>query len=467
MSTYSIKLAAPKGHVVPPRLKTLAEWLRKQPHGSLGWFDVFGAFAIPKEWDEENAERLAKGGFAFLSLPDGSLLALLETAAGAPPAVVLLGSEGDRRTVANSFEELLALWSKGETEISELDGKEGAAGRKLLGKWLADQKVKPPKAKDFDFQAWLDGPAAASSIGPKAIVITRKPTATLAKLGPKAKKLAGLLGRRADDPDVVAYAKVLGKKLPASTSEQNDDAGLEAPKAGVQLGVTHDIHNDLYPPLHKTAKSFIPYLSNVWLDEKFGEQVLGVPWDVPGADQVAAILGKPSTVRSTGTPRMASLWTLTLDEGAEIELEFTFRKRLSVRIAVRSAAELEKYHRVTTGLFLGWAAENGLLDEDAFSAHAPLLAAVKKRKAQGTKLFDALGRGLWDSHLKDDAALRSFAYLWFHNMEGNWITADLKKVFGAREGPYGHDEPKLDDDTWATVDKAAPIFRERFAAFMK
>lgn len=94
------------------------------------------------------------------------------------------------------------------------------------------------------------------------------------------------------------------------------------------------------------------------------------------------------------------------------------------------------------------------------------MADVKKRKAQGTKLLDALGRGLWDVHLKDDEALRSFAYQWFHNMGGNWITADLKKVFGKREGPYGHDEPKLDDDTWEAVDKASKIFGERFKAWL-
>ncbi|WP_158623390.1 hypothetical protein [Corallococcus sp. CA053C] len=46
------------------------------------------------------------------------------------------------------------------------------------------------------------------------------------------------------------------------------------------------------------------------------------------------------------------------------------------------------------------------------------------------------------------------------------ITADLKKTFGKRAGPFGHDAPKLDDDTWEAVDKAAPLLDKRFAAWL-
>lgn len=230
MSKYSVKLAsAPKGHVLPPLLLEVGAWIKKQEHGSLGWFDVFGGVeAIPKEWDEDNAERLRKAGFVFLALPDGSMLALLETGPTSPPAVVLLGSEGDRRTVASSLEELLAIWAKGETEIDELDDEDGEEGRALLGKWLKERKIKAPKAKDFDFQAWLDGgdakkPAKAAA-PPKPLA--RKPTATWKKLGPKAQKVASLVGLRVDAKEVVDYVtKVLGKKLVQTTSERNDDAG--------------------------------------------------------------------------------------------------------------------------------------------------------------------------------------------------------------------------------------------------
>jgi hypothetical protein len=471
VATYSVKISAPKGSVVPGLLEELGRWLAKQTHGSLGWFDSFGAFPIPKAWDKGNAERLQKSGFAFLDLPEGSLLALLQTGPNLPPAVVLLGSEGERRTVANSFEEFLSLWANGETELSELDDEEGAAGRKLLAKWLKDHKVKAPKAKEFDFQAWLDGDAAAAPRDTNVVVITRKPTATFAKLGPKAKKLVAMLGRRVDDPDVVAYVtKELGKKLPQSTSERSADVNVDAPKAGLELVCSHEVHNERYPPIQKTAKAFVPYLSLAWVNEKFGEPILGVPWKVATPDAVVEILGEPMEMRGlvvTDKKKTIPVWTFLLDEGAEIELEISFRKWLRVTIAVSSAALLEKYHRVTTGLFLGWAAENRLLDERALAVHGALLADVKKRKAQGTNLFDALGRGLWDSHLKNDDALRSFAYLWFNNLGGTWITADLKKVFGKRVGPHGHDEPKLDDDTWAAVDKASLVFRQRFGAFLE
>jgi hypothetical protein len=78
-----------------------------------------------------------------------------------------------------------------------------------------------------------------------------------------------------------------------------------------------------------------------------------------------------------------------------------------------------------------------------------------------------LRRGLWDIHLKDEPGLRAFANRWFHNMEEIYIDDDLVAVFGAREGPYGHDEPVLDDDDWPAVDKATPTLDRRFAQWVK
>ena len=91
---------------------------------------------------------------------------------------------------------------------------------------------------------------------------------------------------------------------------------------------------------------------------------------------------------------------------------------------------------------------------------------MKARRATGTQLFDALGRGLWSDHLVNDAALRLHAYGYFHNM-GSWITTDLKNVFGKRPGPHGHDEPKLDDATWEAVDQASSVLDKEFARWLK
>jgi hypothetical protein len=137
-----------------------------------------------------------------------------------------------------------------------------------------------------------------------------------------------------------------------------------------------------------------------------------------------------------------------------------------VRVGIDAGRELEKYHRVTAGVFLAWAAIRGLLDEARFAKHEGLLAAVKQREATGTQLFDALGRGLWDDHLVNDADLRQYAFCYFHNM-GAWITADFKEVFGKRTGPYGHDEPKLDEATWDAVDQAARVLDERFERWLR
>jgi hypothetical protein len=474
MPNYRVKVSsAPKGHVLPDLLKDVGAWLKKQEHGSLGWFDGMALETIPKEWDEQNAVRLQKSAYSFLSLGEGSMLCLMQTGAKSPPAVVLLGSEGDRGTVADSLEEFLVLWSKGETEVSDLDDDDGAPGRARLASWLEEKKVKAPKARSFDFQAWLDegegGVTKVAPAPPKAI--KRKPTAWMKKLGPKGQKLASLLGMRVDAPEVVSYVtKDLGKKLPESTSERKDGAGLEAPKAGVQLSVTHEVRNDAYPPIHKTAKSFIPYVSHVWLDAKFGEAFLGVPWNVANEADVIKALGTPMSWRGiivTDKKKTAPVWTYTLDEGAQVELEISYRNRLRVELSLRSASELEKYDRVTTGIFMAWAATKGLLDASALAPHADLVAALSERKAKGTDLWDALGRGFWDTHLADDEELRSFAYLWFHNLGGQWIKADLKEVFGKRTGPHGHDEPKVDDASWDAVDKASKVFTERFKPWLK
>ncbi|QSQ26798.1 hypothetical protein JY651_18590 [Pyxidicoccus parkwayensis] len=472
MTKYTVKLsAAPKGHVVPPLLSDVGDWVRTQQHGTLGWFDALAAEAIPKEWSPEKADRLRREAFSFLSLPDGSMLALVNPGAGAPPAVALLGSEGEARTVANSLEEFLTLWSKGETDITDLDDEEAASGRKALAAWLKEKKVKAPKVKDFDFTAWLDGgtptPAAAQAVAAP----TFEPTAVMKQLGPKVQRLASVLGRRADSPEVIAYVtEVLGKKVPQSTNENNDSANVEASKQGVEIVFSHNVLNEAFPPIPKTSKTFIPYVTHAWVREKIGETILGVPWKPASEADVTKVLGEPtgrSAAFADEDELTVAYWTRALDTSGHVQLEFEYDDGLSVTVSVKSAGELEPRPDVTTGLFVGYAATRGLLDASRFAAHRELFDAVSKRKARGSELVkQALPRGLWDDHLRDAPGLQTLAYRWFHNMNDLWITADLIKTFGKRKGPFGHDEPKLDEDTWEAVDKAAPLLDKRFAAWL-
>ncbi|MFP2926422.1 hypothetical protein ACLESO_14620 [Pyxidicoccus sp. 3LG] len=474
MAKYTVKLSkAPKGHEVPPLLQDVGAWVGKQNHGTLGWFDALAAEAIPKEWNPEKADRLRRDAFAFLHLPDGSLLALVNPGAKAPLAVALVGSEGEARTVANSLEEFLSLWSRGETEIDDLDDDDGASGREALASWLKEKKVKAPKAKDFDFSAWLDGDAAVPPTVRAQAVSVRKPapTAVMKKLGPKTQRLASIIGRRADDPAVIAYVtEVLGKKVPLSTSENSDSVNVEARKHGVELVFSHDILNEAYLPVPKTAKTFIPYVSSAWVRSSTGETVLGVPWKPTSEAEITKLLGPPTDRRASFADEdelKVAYWVYALDTKAQVELELEFDEVLTVTLYVKGAGALERYPDVTTGLFVGYAATRGLLDSSRFAAHRELFAAVEKRKAKGSELVkQALPRGLWSDHLRDAPGLRDLAWRWFHNMDNLWITADLKKTFGKRKGAFGHDEPKLDDDTWVAVDKAAAILDKRFAKWL-
>jgi hypothetical protein len=203
---------------------------------------------------------------------------------------------------------------------------------------------------------------------------------------------------------------------------------------------------------------------------KVGEDVLGVPWKVKTEAEITKLLGPPTDRRASFADEDAltvAYWDFALDTEGHVKLELEFDEVLSVTLSVTGGGALERYPDVTTGLFVGYAATRGLLDASRFPAHGALLAAVAARKAKGSEFVkQALPRGLWDTHLRDAPGLKELAWQWFHNMNGLWITADLKKTFGKRAGPHGHDAPKLDDDTWDAVDKAAPLLDQRFAKWI-
>jgi hypothetical protein len=465
MVNYAVRLdPAPNGHVLPPLLVELGAWLVQRTHGSVGWFDALTVEPIPTQWDPGNAERLNRAGFAFLYLPDGSLLALLHRSPTAPPAVVLLGSEGETGTIANSLEELLLLWSTADTGIDDLDDGD-VSGREKLVAWLAARRVIAPAGTGFDFVAWLDGRVDAVA-PPDPHRYGRGPTPAASALAPKLRELAALVGRRANDPDVLRYiTQTLSKKAPATTSAMKDRTHVEAPRLGVEMLFSHVILNDKYPPA-KTARSFVPYFAHVWVRPTFGEAVPGIDWN-GDEDAVTATLGQPDGRR----PRFATVddetipfWTRTLDTATDVILRVEVVGRPQVTLAVDAARKLDHSPGPATHVFLAWAATRDLLNDARFAAHADLLEAVRQRAALGSQLAAAaLPRGLWDVHLRDEPKLRITAYRYFHNMNGLWITKDLREVFGSRTGTHGHEEPILDIDSWPAVDQAARVFDQRFA----
>jgi len=459
MAKYAVDLTAPPGHSIPPLLQEFGAWLAEQEHGSLGWFDSLQAESVPEEWDPKSADRLQRDGFSFLHLPDGSLLVLLETGAKGPPAVVLLGSEGETATVASSLEEFLALLSRGETGINDLDEEE-AEGRPKLRAWLSEHKVKASKTKRFDFDAYLHGPAPAAA--PAAAASSAPVPEVVAGMTPFIRKVVTLVGRRADDPELVDFVtQTLGKKVPDSTTPANDSKNVEAKKHGLEMNFSHDLMNEKYPPIKKSKSAYVPYLGLVWLREKLPEPL---PFDLKfrmTAEELTSRLGQPGDVG------FGPCWRRVLDPARDIVLT---AEPHEVRIEVAVAYELAsptRPGRSALGVFIAWAILRDLIDTARFCEHAALLNAIRQRERQGSALVDpALPRGLWDVHLKDVPGLRQFAYQWFHNIGGRYIPDDLVAVFGARKGKTGHDEPVLDDDNWQAVDKVAPALDKRFAQWV-
>src|SRR5262245_47911020 len=136
---------------------------------------------------------------SFVHLPEGSLLLLVKNE-NHPQPVALLGSEGDNRTVAASLEEFLLNLAAGDTGVMDLD-EEDATDRKALSDFLKSKKVTPPKAPDFDFESWLEGEPqpATGTPGPAPRI-----TPTLDPGLPKFfARLASVMGRRSDDPELV------------------------------------------------------------------------------------------------------------------------------------------------------------------------------------------------------------------------------------------------------------------------
>lgn len=461
MARYVVGLSPLPGPSIPPLLQLFGDWLAAQEYGAVGWFSL-QTEPVPSEWNPALASRLQRDGFAFLQMPDGSLLVLLKTGTNAPPAVVLLGSEGETDTVAASLEEFLQLLSRAETGLADLD-EGGADSRSALREWLANNPVSAPIALPFDFDVYLDG--GSNAVSQQAIA----PNPGAADPGPGTllQTILQLVGRRADDPAVEDFVtRVLEKKVPNSTTDASHIKYVTAPKHGIEMGFSHKIRNEKYPLLKKSKSSYIPYLHIAWLTKDFAEPLpfgLGIGMS---PEEITSRIG--AAPREVGTGRRQA-WMHMLDAARDVCLSVD---RKSISIQVDEAQELSSPHgvpsRPVVGLFVAWAIQRGLLNESRLVEHAELITAIHRRERRGSDLVEgALARGLWDVHLKDEPGLRSFALCWFHNTGGAFIRDDLVGVFGGRKGPYGHLEPALDEDDWASVDRATAVFDARFAAWIK
>ena len=295
----------------------------------------------------------------------------------------------------------------------------------------------------------------------------------VAGLTPLLDKLIAVLGRRADDPELLDFVtNTLGvKRVPDSATDASDTKNVVVKKLGIELAFGHDLKNERYPLVPKTKKTYVPYLHLAWLNPGFPEPLPFGLTHTLAPDEIATRLGVAPG--ADGEPqKVSSSWSRELDPTRDIVLGvLRWNGSTEITIGVAQACELASRHHPPlqqVGLFLAWAIQRNLLDESRFSAHADLIAAIRNREKRGSELLTAaLPRGLWNVHLKDLPDLRIFAHRWFHNLDGSYIVFDLIKVFGARPGPHGHDEPVLDDDDWKAVTNVTKVLDKRFLAWVK
>ena len=295
---------------------------------------------------------------------------------------------------------------------------------------------------------------------------------SFAKLPPRFRKLAELHGRRADDPNVVAFVtEELDAKVPISATDMTEAKAIKAKKEGFTLWFEHDKLNDAFPLIVKTKSSYLPYLAEISLGESWSEPL---PFGLSGRmtlEEVEARLGpatrRPLFADKPDGPQQVS-WECPLDPGRTRLQVRLGKKGLSLTLRIKTAAPLTSRHGVPpkpqVGVFVAWAISRRLLDSSRFLAHRELIARIERREAQGSAFVDAaLPRGLWEDHLVDDEALRARAHFWFGGQAGYSDDKDMIELFGKRKGPHGHDEADIDDDTWDIVDRAAKVLDERFA----
>lgn len=464
MSNYQVNLNPIAGHSIPPLLKNFGEWLALQEYGAVGWFSL-RTETVPVEWDADRMPQIEQNAFSFAHLPDGSALCLVNRGADMPPGVGLLGSEGETDSVAASFEEFLLLLSDGKTRVGDLDCNDASA-RDALKAWLGKNNVILPRAASsaFDFDRFLD----ASSEYKAAIPQDKpRPEDNMTGLSPFFRHLALMVGRRADDDELVEFITgTLRLRIPNSTTDAGGTKNLVAKQHGLEMVFEHDVKNMKYPPERKSKSSYLPYLTLVWLNPRFPDALpFGLEFGM-SVDKINGALGEPTGQIGSG-PLRRPYWQRVLDAARDIRFQVD-PKTFAIEVSQARQLAGPAVSRPMVGLLVAWLAWRQLLEPAAFDEHGPLLGAVVRREQQGSALVDAaLRRGLWDSHLKDLPELRHFTFEWMHNIGGKFIRDDLVRIFGSRKGLHGHDEAALDDDDWLAVDLAAPMLDSRFAKWCR
>lgn len=201
----TIRSNAPSGLSLPPLLAPFGEWLATQPHGSVGYFDTFAGEPMPEglAHDPSHVAALRARLAIFLGLPDGSLLALWDYGAG-EPAVVQLGSEGDLKTVAATFEDFLVALSRAETGVSDLDDSDASSGRDALATFLETKgvRVDRPRVRTPHLAPWFTSGGATAPELPVAGRAGAESTLT--------GDLETHIGKRITDAPVRAWLEALG-----------------------------------------------------------------------------------------------------------------------------------------------------------------------------------------------------------------------------------------------------------------
>jgi hypothetical protein len=466
-------------HAVPALLDRFAAWFDRLPFRALG-VEGLDFEEIDEQWDPELTPVLRRAGFVWFTLGEGSMIVVLQVDAATP--VVLLDSEGGAEMLAPSLEEFLIRWSKGKTGIQELDGSEDLDGITPEGKqafraWVEAQGVKAKKATAFDFDHYLEGSARPE---PQAAATVRGARSPEAGLPPKFAELVALVGRRVDDGAVEAFvAKISKKKLAQATTDQNDSDYVTSKEQGIsELSVTHAIENDLYPPISKTKRAYIPYVSGVVLTPAWKESLpFGLSWNA-SHEQVTKALGEPRMTRvMLGDDEFKPVWTRMVDRAAQVTLRVDPSKsgvRLWIRIheAVDLVSRsLIEGDRTSVGVFVAWAIARDLLDVARFPAHRDLIATIRARKAQGSALVEAaMHDGLSTDHFvnrKGEGHADLHDRLWHYFADSPTLDEDLQELFGSVEGEHGHDKPDLETDDWKAVNRATKVLDKRFAVFLR